>query len=95
MLKSELIIALKKKYPELKAIQLNSIIDIFSNYIIKGLINGKSVEFRNFGTWSTKKIKPKFNARNPKTGEVMYIPEKKKTYFKMSKQLRKKINEKE
>lgn len=92
MLKSELIIALKKKYPELKAIQLNSIIDIFSNSIIKGLTNGKSVEFRNFGTWSIKKIKPKFNARNPKTGETLYIPEKNKTYFKMSKQLKKKIN---
>ena len=58
------------------------------------LINNKSVELRDFGRFSIKTIKAKYNARSPKTGEVIYVPKKKKVSFKMSKHLKQQINKK-
>jgi len=60
--------------------------------ISNSLIKEKSVELRDFGRFSIKMIKAKYNARNPKTGETIYIPEKKKVSFKMSKHLKQEIN---
>ena len=60
--------------------------------ITDSLIKEKAVELRNFGRFSLKNIKSKYNARNPKTGEIIYVPEKKKVSFKMSKHLKQEIN---
>jgi nucleoid DNA-binding protein len=64
------------------------------NSISNSLIKGRSVELRNFGRFSLKEIKAKYNARNPKTGEIIFVPEKKKVSFKMSKYLKQEINKK-
>ena len=56
------------------------------------LIKNKSVELRGFGRFSIKNIKAKYNARNPKTGEMLYVPQKKKVSFKMSKHLKQVVN---
>ena len=50
------------------------------------------MELRNFGRFSIKTIKAKYNARNPKTGEIIYVPKKKKVSFKMSKHLKQEVN---
>ena len=93
MLKSEIISELKKKHPTIKKEILEQIFNIFLNSIKEDLKNNKNIEYRNFGSWSIKKIKAKYNARNPKTGEILFVPETKKITFKMSKNLKKKINE--
>ena len=62
--------------------------------VADSLISHKPVELRDLGRFSIKTIKAKLNARNPKTGEVIYIPERKKVSFKMSKNLKQKINKK-
>ena len=58
------------------------------------LTKQKPVELRDFGRFSIKTTKAKYNARNPKTGEIIYVPEKKKVSFKMSKHLKQEINKK-
>ena len=93
MVKSEIIKQLHKKHPALKRIQIESIFDIMFNAISDNLIEEKSIELRDFGRFSVKTIKAKYNARNPKTGEAIYVPEKKKISFKMSKHLKQIINE--
>ena len=92
MVKSEIIKQLHKKYPSLKRPQINAIFEIMFDTISGSLIKDKPVELRGFGRFSIKKIKAKYNARNPKTGEIIYVPEKKKVYFKMSKHLKQEIN---
>ena len=62
--------------------------------ITDSLVKHKPVELRRFGRFSIKIIKAKYNARNPKTGEIIYVPEKKKVSFKMSKHLKQEINNK-
>ena len=92
MVKSEIIKQLHKKHPVLKRSQIEAIFDIMFKTISDGLIKEKPVELRDFGRFSVKTIKAKYNARNPKTGEIIYVPEKKKVSFKMSKHLKQEIN---
>jgi len=90
--RQELLKKLKEKNPNLNKIELESILDAFNESIKKALIEGRNVELRGFGTFFVKKIKEKFSARNPKTGELIYVPEKNKVRFKSSKKLNKLIN---
>ena len=46
------------------------------------LIEGNRIEVRGFGALETKATKPKPKARNPRTGEVVYVPARRKTHFK-------------
>jgi integration host factor subunit beta len=92
LVKSEIIKQLHKKHSSLKRIQIKVIFDIIIDTISESLVKKKSVELRDFGRFSIKMIKAKYNARNPKTGEIIYVPEKKKVSFKMSKHLKQEAN---
>ena len=92
MVKSEIIKQLHKKHTALKRSQIKTIFDIMFDTISDSLIKEKPTELRNFGRFSIKTIEAKYNARNPKTGEIIYVPEKKKVSFKMSKHLKQEIN---
>ena len=93
MSRPRLIKKLKKKNPQLSQSDLEEILDIFSNGIEKALLEGKKIELRGFGSFFVKKIKEKYSARNPKTGEIIYVPEKNKVRFRSSKKLKKLVNE--
>ena len=94
MSRPKLIKQLKKKNLKLSQSEVETVIDLFSDNVTKALKEGKKVELRGFGTFFSKKIKENYSARNPKTGELIYIPKKNKIRFKASKILKKKINEK-
>ena len=46
------------------------------------------IEIRDFGVFEVKKTKPKPKARNPKTGEIIYVPARRNTHFKAGKLLK-------
>jgi len=50
------------------------------------------IEIRNFGLLEVKKAKPKPSARNPRTGEIIYVPARRKTHFKPGKILKQKLH---
>ena len=52
------------------------------------LIRGDRIEIRGFGVLEVKATKPKPAARNPRTGEIVYVPARRKTHFKPGKQLK-------
>jgi len=89
----ELIKELKAKHPQLNKLQLEKIIDIFFKSIENALKEKRSVELRGFGTFFVKEIKEKFSARNPKTGELIYVPKKNKVRFRTSKKFKQFINQ--
>lgn len=93
MSRPEIIKQLKKKYPELNRFELETIINIFIADIENALKSGRNVQLRDLGNFFIKKIKEKYSARNPKTAELIYVPEKNKVGFKASKKLKKLINE--
>ena len=94
MVKSEIVKQLRKNYPALNLSQIETIVNIMFDTIANSLAKHKPVELRDFGRFSVKTIKAKYNARNPKTGEIIYVPEKKKVSFKMSKHLKQQVNKK-
>jgi len=54
----------------------------------KSLINGDRIEIRGFGVFEVKDTRPKPAARNPRTGDVIYVPARRKTHFKPGKLLK-------
>ena len=91
-MRHSLIKNLKKKNPSLNNKEIEEIINSFCETIVNGLKQGQKIELRGFGTFFIKKIKEKYSARNPLTGEIIYIPEKNKVRFKASKKLKNLIN---
>ena len=91
MIKSELILKLRTKYPSLSLNDIEKILDLFFNNIVKGLQNNHKIELRGFGTFSKKINKEKF-VRNPKTSQKIFKKANYKIHFKIGKILHKKIN---
>ena len=83
---------LKEKNLDYNNSDLIEFIKIFFEGLENALLKSQNVELRGFGTFFIKKIKEKYSARNPKTGELIYVPEKKKVRFKPSKKLKNYIN---
>ena len=48
----------------------------------ENLSDGDRIEIRGFGVLGIKPTKPKPAARNPRTGEIVYVPARRKSYFK-------------
>ncbi len=92
MSRLEILKKLREKNPTLNHQELENILDIFSESLEKALLENKNIELRGFGTIFVKTIKEKYSARNPKTGEMIYVPKKNKVRFKPSKKLKKIIN---
>ena len=93
MTKSELILKLHEKYSSLSVNDIEKILDLFLNNIVKGLQNSQKIELRGFGTFSKKINKEKF-VRNPKTSQKIFKKENYKINFKIGKILHQKINSK-
>ena len=57
------------------------------------LIAGNRIEVRGFGALAVKATKAKPAARNPRTGEIIHVPPRRKTHFKPGQQLRQALRE--
>ena len=92
MSKPKIIKELKIKNQKIKNEDLEKIFDLFLLEIKEALLSKKSVEIRSLGTFFIKEIKEKKQARNPKTGENIYVPKRNKIRFRASKRLKELIN---
>lgn len=92
MSRRELIKKLKQKNPQLNISELETVINTFCKSVKKALEANKRVELRGLGVFFVKKIKAKYSAKNPKTGELIYVPAKNKVRFRASKKLKEFIN---
>ena len=92
MSKPKIIKELKIKNPNINKKDLEKIFELFLQEIIDSLLSKKSIEIRSLGTFFIKEIKEKKQARNPKTGENIYVPKRNKIRFRASKRLKELIN---
>ena len=92
MIRSELLAALAQDNPELRAEEVEQIVDIFFDEIANRLAEGGRVELRGFGAFSTREREAR-KGRNPRTGESVDVPAKKVPYFKPGKEMRIALNE--
>jgi len=91
--KSNLVKELADSYPNFLRKDLVRLIDITLYEMINALKRGERVELRDIFTVEPRTQKSGFR-RNPKSGVTFFAKEKKKIFFKMSKNWSKKINEK-
>lgn len=59
----------------------------------ESLIDGNRIEIRGFGVFQVKDTRPKPAARNPRTGEIIYVPARRKTHFKPGRLLKEALHE--
>ena len=57
-------------------------VDALFDSVREVLVAGDRIEIRGFGVLLAKDSKPKPAARNPRTGEIIPVPARRKTYFK-------------
>ncbi|MBK7105806.1 MAG: integration host factor subunit beta [Ignavibacteriae bacterium] len=68
----------------LTKLETEAIIEGFLNTVIQSLREGSSIEIRGFGSYKTKKKNARY-ARNPRSGDKVYVPEHFVPVFKFSK----------
>lgn len=68
----------------LTKLETEAIVEGFLNTVIQALSDGKGIEIRGFGSYKVKKKRAR-NARNPRTGEKVYVGEHYVPVFKFSK----------
>ncbi|MCB2075890.1 MAG: integration host factor subunit beta [Novosphingobium sp.] len=91
MIRSELLQALAKENPELRAEDVERAVDTFFDEIAERLTEGGRVELRGFGAFSTR-YRHARRGRNPRTGEAVSVPDKRVPYFKPGKDMRARLN---
>ena len=91
MVKSELIQKLCDLHPNILRKDITSVVNIIFNEISDALSKSNKYEIRGYGKFKVK-LKKACIAKNPKTGEKITIPEKKIPSFKMSKNMKLKLN---
>ncbi len=91
MIRSELVSALARDNPDLKADEVERVVDIFFDEITNRLVDGGRVELRGFGAFSTREREAR-QGRNPRTGEPVPVPGKRVPYFKPGKEIRERLN---
>lgn len=92
MIRSELLQALARENPELRAEDVERAVDTFFDEIADSLAGGGRVELRGFGAFSTRHREAR-KGRNPRTGESVNVPEKRVPYFKPGKEMRARLND--
>ena len=91
MIRSELLQALARDNPELRAEEIEQVVDIFFDEIAARLAEGGRVELRGFGAFSTRQREAR-SGRNPRRGDSVSVPAKRVPYFKPGKEIRERLN---
>ncbi len=92
MSKPKIIKELKNKNPNISKKNLEKIFDLFLQELTESLINKKHIQIKSLGHFFVKEIKAKPKARNPQSGEIIYVPKRNKVRFRASKRLKELIN---
>ena len=90
MNKSQLIEALAKA-ENLALKKAEEVVNTVFGGMEDALIQGDRVEIRGFGSFKIKHYKG-YQGRNPKTGEVIHVSNKKLPFFKVGKELKERVD---
>ncbi len=75
---------------QIKQVVVKEIVQRTFDAIYEALRSGKRIELRNFGVFQVKRRKKRIG-RNPKTGEVVPVPERNTVVFKPGLEMKKHI----
>ena len=92
MNKSDLIVALSDK-KNLTEKQATEIVDLMFKGFINEFKKGGRIEIRGFVSFSIRDYKA-YKGRNPKTGNAVNVKPKKAPFFKVGRELKKRVDDK-
>ena len=90
MNKVELIKSLKEEC-QISKNEAATIVDSFFNKISEALADGDRVEIRGLCSFFVKEY-PSYQGRNPMTGETVHVAPKRLPFFKVGKELKKRVD---
>jgi integration host factor subunit beta len=90
MNKSQLIEALSKA-ENLTIKKAETVINTIFGSVEEALVRGDRVEIRGFGSFKVKDYDG-YQGRNPKTGEIIQVGQKKLPFFKVGKELKERVD---
>ncbi len=70
----------------------SKMVDVVFEAMRESLIDGRRIEIRGFGVFQVKETRPKLAARNPRTGQIIYVPARRKTHFRPGKLLKEELH---
>ncbi|MFZ4701814.1 MAG: integration host factor subunit beta [Candidatus Methylumidiphilus sp.] len=91
MTRSELTNLLAGRFDHLPADQIEAAMRSILDQMSLSLRNGERIEIRGFGGFSLHHHETRIG-RNPKTGEIVQVPERSVIHFKPGKELRERVN---
>lgn len=90
MLRSQLALKIAEQNPHLDARDAGNVVDAILGAIIEALSRGDR-ELRNFGSFTTRKWESRL-LRDPRTGEIIDIAERRVLIFRPGKDIRMRLN---
>lgn len=91
MTKSDLVEKIAEKNRNISKKDIEIIVNTIFESMRNSLIRGERIEIRGFGSFTVKSRNAR-EGRNPKTGSVVHIAQKRVPYFKVGKELRERVN---
>ena len=91
MTKRDLIEALARLYPQFSRRDAEVMVDQVFESLTEALQRGDRVEIRGFGSFVVKRRQPR-DGRNPKTGRRVPVAAKRVPFFKVGKDLRRRVD---
>ncbi len=91
MTKSELIVQLAERYPQLVVRDAEYAVKTILDAMATTLAKGHRIEIRGFGSFALSERPPRVG-RNPKSGEQVLVPGKRVPHFKPGKELRERVD---
>lgn len=93
MTKKDIMLAIAQQpgLSRLNQVEIKKVIQATIDYLVEGLVNGQTIELRNFGVFKVKTRKGRM-ARNPKTGQKVAVPDRKVIVFKPGLLVKKRLN---
>jgi integration host factor subunit beta len=90
MNKSDLVEVLARK-SDITLKKAEDVVNLVFDSMADALIRGGRIEIRGFGSFVNKSYRS-YKGRNPKTKETIEIPPKRLPFFKVGKELRRRVN---
>jgi len=91
MTRSELIMAIKSRVSSFPLSDVEMVVSELLEAMRAAIVRGDRVEVRGFGSFDFKERSPR-KARNPKTGEALFVGARRMVYFKPGKELRERVD---
>ena len=92
MTKSELIVRLAERFPQLVTKDADFAVKMILDAMSDALARGHRIEIRGFGSFALN-YRPPRTGRNPKSGEKVSVPSKWVPHFKAGKELRERVDQ--